>query len=323
MRRLTRFRVPRHVDAVDDGATRRRRRAGRTACGSSWTCRRRCCRGSRTPRPVPRRNSRRRTATKRPKWRVSRSTWIATAASSAITDLRPRAAGAPRRAGARPTTASAPVRPASSATCASSTSVLVATPASNRSPTTRRASVAAATASVRRRERGPRGPHVEQALAHFDGDARRRNRRGAAVRRRPAPTAAAWSARARPPSNSGHVTFTPTSHDVFHVSVARHESRIGPRRLDRGDGGDLRPRAGDGGRGARVERRLPGFERGTLRPRRARPLHERLKGKVREHRRRRPAAAPAPRSARCSGPPARRSGAPGPPGRRLRRSGPG
>ena len=121
------------------------------------------------------------------------------------------------RASASRTLASACVRSSSacsSATCASSTSVLVATPAAKRSPTTRRASAAARTRVVGGGDGRAGRLEVEPPLPHLDLE--HRCRTPPAARR-----AARWSAaasrhvglrRGRRPQNV-QVTFTPTSHE--------------------------------------------------------------------------------------------------------------
>ena len=85
---------------------------------------------------------------------------------------------------------------------ASSTSVLVATPARNRSSTTRRASAALRTPSVGRVNRGAAGIQFEPALLHLEGDLpielgdARLRPRASARRPRPAPRGAARRPRA-------------------------------------------------------------------------------------------------------------------------------
>ena len=159
------------LDAFRIAARRRRRRpspcrssasAARTACGSSSTCRRRCCRESRRSPLRARRSVSRSTATKSPN-RFERS-------RTAIALIVPSARA--RRASASRALAIACVRSSSAcstATCASSTSVLVATPAPNRSATTRLASVALRTASVADVNRRPRRGQLGEPLTDLDG----------------------------------------------------------------------------------------------------------------------------------------------------------
>ena len=144
----------------------------------------------------------------------------------------------------------------SSATSLSSSSVLVATPDAKRSPITRRASVAAATASAGRFERGARRLEVQQPLPRLNCDRvvelLHARAQGAAWA-----TAAARSARAAPavPERPRHV------HAEVPAGVpaidARHEALVRPRRLDGGHGGHLWPRGGRWRVGQRRERRLP------------------------------------------------------------------
>ena len=56
---LDAFGIAGDVDAADDARSRTRAAAGRTACGSSSTCRRRCCRGTRRSHRRGRRTRRR------------------------------------------------------------------------------------------------------------------------------------------------------------------------------------------------------------------------------------------------------------------------
>ncbi len=112
----------------------------------------------------------------------------------------------------------------SSATCASRISVLVATPAANRSPTTRRASEAERTASL---------------AAAIDACAASRSSRRCSTstsswlsNSASRSFAASWvaaccatSAATRPPSQNVQLKFTPASHDAFHSSV-RGKKRV-------------------------------------------------------------------------------------------------
>ena len=129
------------------------------------------------------------------------------------------------------TLASACVRSSSacsSATCASSTSVLVATPAAKRSPTTRRASVGAAHAVVGR-ARSPRGSTSSSSSRCRTSSADRRvelgePRLGARVAMRGG-LGDFGCARGRR-RTAASSTLTPTSHDGCHASCARKDARV-------------------------------------------------------------------------------------------------
>ena len=184
---LDAFRVAADVDAADQRGARRRASAARTACGWSSTCRRRWRRGSRRSSPRPTWNDRSSTATNSPKRRVRCCTsmagpaGVASCSWSVLASGPARARGAPRPAARWPAPACDPAPPRA-APCASRTSVVVATPAAKRSPTTRRASAARAHAVGGGRHRGPAGGEIEQPLP--DVGARRvsssasRSRRG-------------------------------------------------------------------------------------------------------------------------------------------------
>ena len=104
----------------------------------------------------------------------------------------------------------------SSATCASSTSVLVATPAANRSPTTRRASVALRTPSVAA-SIAARLESTSLSRCRISTPSDASNSASRALAARADAAASATSLRVRPPSKSGQLTLTLASHDVCHA----------------------------------------------------------------------------------------------------------
>ena len=199
--------------------------AGRTACGWSWTCRRRCRRGSRRSRPCA--TVERHVVDGDELAEAARELANVDGVHGGLGDAAGQGRGSAPDARVEPRLgqahggerARAVELGLSSATCASSTSVLVATPAAKRSPTTRRASVARADARgggadgrAARLDVQPALPHVGARAACRTPPARSRAR---ARWRRPRPP----RPRTRPPSQSGQLTLTPTSHDGCHSSA--------------------------------------------------------------------------------------------------------
>ena len=164
------------VDAADDRRAGRSASAARTACGWSSTCRRRCCRESRRSRRAATSNDTSSTATncaeaarqvagRRSRWPSRLAHGIARSAPER--PLQPRL-GEPDARRAR---ACDRARPAARAICASSTSVLVATPAVKRSPTTRlRLGRRRARRRPRRRSPARLDSSSSRRCAHFEGD---------------------------------------------------------------------------------------------------------------------------------------------------------
>ena len=213
---LDAFGIAADVDAADQRRAARSARAGRTACGWSWTCRRRWRRGSRRSRPASTSNDRWSTATNSPKRRVSSRTSMA-AVGSWVRDRRIRRAaegalqaarpgGRWRGAGARELGLRA-ARPARRAR-------RWWWPRRRRSGRRRRGGPRSAARTPSRRRGPPPGSSADRAGA-------------AAPRPRPAVSnsfrrassartlaaASATSARVRPPSQNVQLTLTPRSQD--------------------------------------------------------------------------------------------------------------
>ena len=162
------------------------------------------------------------------RWRGSGQwTGLTPAATDNRDAHRPRARS--RRARAIWTLASVRVRSSSacsSATCASSRSTLVATPAVKRSLTTRRASAALRTPSVAATTAATRRFEVQPALRDLECS-RLSNSASRARSARSTAAASAFSARARPPSQSDQLSVDAHVPRVVGGRAARHDARVG------------------------------------------------------------------------------------------------